>query len=166
MTNTDDKEIDSGLFAVIRVRGRVDVRPDVRHTLTSLRLHRPNHCVLLKKDSTTKGMLHVVKDWTTWGEISKETLLELIEKRATRPGGKRGLREDEVKETTAYESMDDLIESLLTTKVSIKNIKGIKPIFRLHPPRKGYSGIKKAYTQGGAVGYRGNAINKLLRQMM
>ena len=166
MTNTDDKEIDNSLVAVIRVRGRVDVRPDVRHTLTSLRLHRVNHCVLLKNDSTTKGMLHVVKDWTTWGEISKESLLELIKKRATRSGGKRGLLEDEVKENTTYESMDDLIECLFTTKVPIKNIEGIKPIFRLHPPRKGYSGIKKAFTQGGALGYRGNAINKLIRQMI
>ncbi|MCK5561102.1 MAG: 50S ribosomal protein L30, partial [Thermoplasmata archaeon] len=41
-----------------------------------------------------------------------------------------------------------------------------KPIIRLHPPRKGYEGIKRAYTVGGALGYRGKKINELLARMI
>jgi len=65
------------LYAVIRIRGRVDVPPDVEYTLKLLRLHRKNHCVIYP--STLPGierMLHKVKDWVTWGEIDRETLIE------------------------------------------------------------------------------------------
>ena len=166
MAKTDERKTNSSLLAVIRVRGRVDVRPEVRHTLALLRLHKSNQCVLVKNDSSTKGMLQVIKDWTTWGEINKETLRELLRKRTYLVGGKRGLSEEYIKENTDYKDIDELIDSLLTTKISLKEISGIKPIFRLNPPRKGYSGVKKSYTRGGALGYRGSAINNLLNQMI
>ena len=40
--------------------------------------------------------------------------------------------------------------------------------FRLNPPRKGYGrkGIKNAFSQGGALGYRGEKINDLLKRML
>ena len=166
MAKTDERNTNSSLLAVIRVRGRVDVRPEVRHTLALLRLHKSNHCVLVKNDLSTKGMLHVIKDWSTWGEINKETLRELLRKRAYLAGGKKGLSEENIKDDTDYTHIDELIESLLTNKVALKDLSGIKPIFRLNPPRKGYSGVKKPFTKGGALGYRGSAINTLLNQMI
>jgi len=33
------------LYAIIRIRGRVDVHPDVEYTLSLLRLHRKFHLV-------------------------------------------------------------------------------------------------------------------------
>ena len=45
---------------------------------------------------------------------------------------------------------------------------GVKPVFRLTPPKKGHErkGIKKDYTVGGALGYRASDINKLLLKMI
>ncbi|HNR25150.1 MAG TPA: 50S ribosomal protein L30, partial [Methanobacteriaceae archaeon] len=43
---------------------------------------------------------------------------------------------------------------------------GLKPVFRLHPPRKGYKDIKKAFNEGGTLGYRGEDINHLLKRMV
>jgi large subunit ribosomal protein L30 len=37
---------------------------------------------------------------------------------------------------------------------------------RLHPPIKGYEGIKRSYKIGGALGYRGKDINELLKKMI
>lgn len=166
MPRISKRESSSNLLAVIRVRGRVDVRPGVQHTLSLLRLHKSNHCVLVKNVTPIQGMLQVAKDWITWGEINRETLEELLKKRAYLSEGKKGLSEEYVKENTSHENMDDLIEALLATKVTTKEIKGLKPVFRLNPPRKGYSGVKKSYTKGGALGYRGKAINELLQQMI
>jgi large subunit ribosomal protein L30 len=46
-------------------------------------------------------------------------------------------------------------------------VEGINPVFRLAPPRKGgYEGIKRAYSVGGALGYRSKDINKLLERMI
>jgi hypothetical protein len=35
----------------------------------------------------------------------------------------------------------------------------------MHPPRGGFRSIKKAYTQKGDLGYRGDAIEALLERM-
>ena len=45
---------------------------------------------------------------------------------------------------------------------------GIKPFFRLAPPRQGFGkiGIKKGFAEKGALGYRGKEINALLKKMM
>ncbi len=165
MTKSDEREASNDLLAVVRVRGRVDVRPEVRHTLALLRLNRSNHCVLVRNSDTIKGMLHVGKDRITWGEINKETLIALLKKRACFIGGKRGLSSEELK-GTEFNDVDNLVGSLLDAKYNLKELNNLKPVFRLHPPRKGYSGIKQPFTKGGALGYRGSAINKLLLQMV
>lgn len=69
---------DTGLFAAIRIRGDVNVKPDLRKTLLLLKLKRRNTCVLVPKES--KGMLMVVNDYVAWGEINKENLAKLSKK--------------------------------------------------------------------------------------
>ena len=45
---------------------------------------------------------------------------------------------------------------------------GEKKFYRLQPPRKGFGrkGVKVPFTIGGGVGYRGEAINDLLKRMI
>ena len=50
-------------------------------------------------------------------------------------------------------------------KARLRDVPGLKPVLRLHPPRRGWEGIKRSFTEGGALGYRGDAINALLRRM-
>ena len=45
-------------------------------------------------------------------------------------------------------------------------MKDVKPLFRLTPPRKGYEGVKRSFQNGGALGYRGAKINDLIQRMM
>ena len=40
----------------------------------------------------------------------------------------------------------------------------MKPVFRLHPPRKGYKGIRHSVNEGGSLGYRGEDINNLAKE--
>ncbi len=140
------------LLAVVRVRGRVGVRGETEETLRRLRLTRVNHCVVVEESETIKGMLQKAKDYITWGEIKKEVLEELIEKKGELIGGKKP--EDPKK------LADEIWKGEKKPNI-------LKP-FRLHPPSGGYErgGIKAPYTLGGALGYRGEAINDLLRRMM
>ncbi|KSW12761.1 50S ribosomal protein L30 [Pyrodictium occultum] len=163
------------LYAVIRIRGRVDVHPDVEHTLALLRLHRKFHLVLYP--STLPGiwgMLHKVKDWATWGEIDRETLIELLRRRGRVPGNKP-LTDDYVREKLGLKGgIEELADKLLRAEIVLhrlydkrRKIWLIKPVFRLHPPRGGFRGsIKKPYGAGGELGYRGPAINELIRRML
>jgi len=49
-----------------------------------------------------------------------------------------------------------------------KDNKKLKKYFRLHPPIKGFErkGIKKPFNLGGALGYRGEKINDLIKRML
>lgn len=151
-------------YAVVRVRGSVGVRRDIADTLKMLRLHRVNHCVVVPEE-TFKGMIQKAKDYVTYGEINKETLIKLILKRG-RLSGNRRVDEEKIKELMDL-SVEELSEKILNGEIKLKDTP-LKPVFRLHPPRKGYdkAGIKKPFSVGGALGYRGEKINDLLEKMM
>jgi large subunit ribosomal protein L30 len=151
-------------LAAVRVRGGVRVRGDIKDTLGMLRLHRPNHCVVLPVRDTTVGMLRKAKDYITWGEVESEVLTELLAARGRRVGG-APLTEAHVK-ALGYGSMAALADAVLQGKADLQRLDDVKPVFRLHPPRKGYGGAKRSFREGGALGDRGPAINELLRRMM
>ena len=65
------------LVAIIRLRGTINARPEIDDTLTLLKLYRRNYCVVYPKTSSILGMIHVVKDYVTWGEISSELSQQL-----------------------------------------------------------------------------------------
>ncbi len=151
---------------VIRVRGRLDRSISVKKTLKLLRLNRTNHCVIIDSRATYQGMLHKAKDLLTWGEPDFQTMKDLLIKRGKLKGGER-LTEDYIRKNTNFSSIDDFVKQFLIFKADLSDIEGLKPVFRLHPPRKGHSrnGVKYSFTIGGAVGYRGNEINGLVTKM-
>ena len=153
-------------LVVIRVRGTVDRNVSIKKTLQLLRLNRTNHCVIVDDRDTYKGMLQKAKDLITWGELDSQTMKKLLIKRGRLEGGKR-ITEDYIKNNTEFSSIDDFVDKFLRFKADLSDIKGIKPIFRLHPPRKGHQrrGVKHAFTMGGVLGYRGNDINNLISKM-
>ncbi|RLG77983.1 MAG: 50S ribosomal protein L30 [Thermoprotei archaeon] len=155
------------LYAIIRIRGTVDVHPKVESTLRMLRLIRKFHAVLYPKNPTIDGMLEVVKDWVTWGEIERDVLKELILKRGRLVGNKK-ITEEAIKKIFKVDNIDELVDALLEGKILWhKYDEYVKPVFRLHPPRGGFKGsIKKPYKTGGELGYRGKEVNELLRRMI
>ena len=153
------------VFAAVRVRGIVNVKPDIKRTLQLFRLTRVNHCVLLEENASTKGMLQIAKDYITWGEIDKAILSELIGSRGKLEGDKE-LTEDYIKSATSYNNLEKLSQAIIDNKFKYKDIPNVKPIFRLSPPKNGYEGIKKSFVNKGALGYRRKEINKLLERMI
>ncbi len=150
-------------YAVVLVRGLVNVRQEIRDTIRRLRLTRVNHAVVVPETPEIKGMLNYAQGYVTWGEIDKETLEHLLLKWG-RFEGDVPVTKKEIEARTGM-SWDEFLDAVLSNKIKLSDI-GIKP-FRLHPPRKGYErgGVKRSYKAGGALGYRGEAINELLRRM-
>jgi len=152
-------------LAVVRIRGIVNVRKEVEDTLRMLNLQRNCHATLIDDRPSFLGMLRKAQNIVTWGEVSKETISLLLKKRG-RTIGDTPLT-DEYAKKIGYKSLDDLADAIYNLKVMLKDLPGVKPIFRLHPPRKGFKGsIKKSYRAGGEAGYRGEAINDLIRRMV
>ena len=152
------------LYAVVRIRGLIGVRKDIQETLKHLRLVKKFHCVLVPNDETHIGMLKKAKDYITWGEIDLETLEELLRKRGRLIGDKPIT--DEYAQKIGFKDVKDLSKALLDGKVKYKDLPDVKPVFRLAPPRGGFKSTKRPYKAGGDLGYRGIAINDLLRRMM
>lgn len=151
------------MIAAIRVRGRTGVKGEVEDTMKMLRLNRINHAVILQDNPSYRGMLQKAKDYITWGEIKKDTLVKIISKRGRLPGGGK-VTEEYLKQNTKYKSLEELTKSVFEGAKLEES--GIKPVFRLHPPRKGYENIKKAYNEHGSLGYRGEDIENLLEKML
>ncbi len=151
-------------YAVILVRGTVNSRQEIRDALQRLRLTRVNHCVVVPETETFKGLLRTVQGYVTWGEIDRDTLEALLLKWG-RFEGDVPVTKPEVESRTGMK-WDEFLEAVIRGDISLSKI-GVKP-FRLHPPRKGYDrgGVKKQFKEGGALGYRGSAINDLLRRMI
>jgi len=152
-------------LAVVRVRGAINVKNDIRDTLTMLGLGRVNHCVLINESPVSMGMLLKVKDYVTWGPIDVETASALVKERGRLKGGVP-LDDRSLKALGEYRSFEDLGKALAEGDVTWSKMDGTVRVFRLHPPRKGYEGIKRSYNMGGALGDRGEGINTLLQRMM
>ena len=152
-------------YTVIRLRGTQNLNPKTRDTLKFLRLNRINHAVVLPETETTKGMLQVAKDYVTWGEVDAATLASVIRARG-RVEGNQPLTDAMVAQGSPYKSIDDMAKAIAEGKYHYRDLPGVKPLFRLHPARHGLEGIKRSVQNGGALGYRGKAINELLGRML
>ncbi len=151
------------MIAAIRVRGRTGVKREIEDTMKMLRLTRINHAVILDENPNYQGMLRKAKDYITWGEIREDTLIKVISKRGKILGGDP-VTEEYLKENTNYSSIEELSKAIIEGTKLEESV--IKPVFRLHPPRKGYENIKRAYNEGGSLGYRGENIGELINKMI
>jgi large subunit ribosomal protein L30 len=152
------------MYAVVRVRGPVNVRYTIEDTMEMLRLHKVNHCVFLPENPHFKGMVQKVKDYVAFGKVDAKTLAEILETRGRLEGNTR-LTEAYVRENTNYDSIESLAAAVVEGKASLKDVPKLKPVFRLHPPRKGHAGMKRTVQQGGVLGNHEEEINVLLHKM-
>jgi len=151
------------MIAVIRVRGRTGINKDINDTMSMLNLTRLNHLIFLNPNPSYNGMLVKAKDYITWGEINDETISMIISKRGKLVGDEK-VTEEYIKENTDYSSIDEFSKAILAGETNLVDA-GIKPVFRLHPPRKGYEATKLSFKEGGSLGNRGD-INELVSKMI
>jgi len=153
-------------YLVIRVRSDRGVTKRIRDTMAMLNLTRVNHAVLVPKTASYDGMLQKVKDYVTWGEVDADTISTLITERG-RMSGNRPITDSEIKSSSDHSNIKSLSKAIATGDATTKDVEGMKPVFRLHPPRgaKGWGGIKRAYSVGGALGFRGDGISDLAARM-
>ncbi len=159
-----EKTEEPKVLAVVKVRGTISAQREARETLELLRLTKTNHGILVANTLSMKGMLKRVQSYVTWGEVSKETLCELLTKRGRLAGDKK--LTDEYAQKVGAKSVKDLASQIAACKLDYAKLPDIQPIFKLHPPKKGFKGTtKKNFRAGGEAGYRGEAINDLLKRM-
>ncbi len=152
-------------LVAVKVRGTVSAQREARETLDLLHLAHTNHAVLIDSRPSYKGMLQRVNSYVTWGEPSKETVAMMLKKRARLAGDKK--LTEEYLQKVGFKSIDELADAIVKCKVDFNKLPDVQPRLRLHPPAKGFKGkTKKGFKSGGEAGYRGEAINELVKRMV
>jgi large subunit ribosomal protein L30 len=148
----------------IRIRGGVNASVKVEDTLRMLRMDRNNFSTLLDDRPEYSGMLQRAKDYVTWGEPTVETVRLVLEKRGRIDGDHPF--DSEALEALGYSSFEELAFAIFNGEAELQKLEGVKPFFRLHPPRKGFKrSVKRPYGSKGELGYRGEYINELAKRM-
>ena len=142
------------MIAIIRVRGEVKTKGNIEDTMLMLNLKTVNNCVVIPENETYIGMLHKIKDHVTYGTITKETFKKMLAK-----WGRSGQKRLQLKD------VDKIVDEIFAGKKKLRDY-DINPTFRLHPPKRGYEGIKRQYQENGTLGNRGDKINDLLERMI
>ena len=150
-------------WMIVRVRGSLHARHDVVETLRFLHLTRPNHATVVAELPSMRGMLTKVQGYVTWGEAEPDTVSLLLRERGETVDGAR-LTPESVPDLAPGKDLPALTRSV--AEKGLTDVRGLKPLFRLHAPKGGWRSTKKPYTLGGALGYRGRSINELVRRMM
>jgi large subunit ribosomal protein L30 len=150
-------------WMVIRVRGTIHARRDIVETLDYLHLGRPNHATIVPEAESFKGMITKVQGYVTWGEAEPETLGLLLRERGETSNGTR-LTDASVLDATRSKDLGELTRAVLSQ--GLPRAEGLRPLFRLRAPKGGWRSTKKPFALGGALGYRGRAINDLARRML
>jgi large subunit ribosomal protein L30 len=138
------------MILIIRIKGMVEIPKAVQETLFRLGLRRKYSAVLLKPTPESKKLLYKIRNYVAYGDIDKSTLTELIKTRG---------QSIEKKSFDAEKIVQDL------EKKSLKSL-GLKPFFRLHPPRKGIEAKKHFGVGKGVLGDNKKDINKLVKRML
>ena len=120
---------------VVRVRGVSDVFHEINETLEMLHLHRNCHATLIDDRPSYLGMLRKVQNQVAWGEASEETIALLLKKRGRITGNKK--LTDEYAQKLGYKNLDELARAIYRLEVEFTKLPEVKPVFRLHPPKKG-----------------------------
>ena len=156
------------LYFAVRIRGAPGMKGKILDTLSMLRMNKVNHGVLIWGEKSFMGMLNKCKDYIAYGEIDEKTLVRLLRVRGKVEGNKV-LTDEHIKNLTDYKDIKEFAKALLDGKLKYreKDLYKIKPIFRLHPPRKGHRGsIKKHHGEGGTLGNVRDYINVIINKML
>ena len=139
------------MILVIRISGQVEISHAPKETLHRLRLRRKYSAVLLQPTPENLKLLKRIRNHITYGPINQETILELIKKRA-----------QPLKKETKIDA-EEILSKL--DKKTLKEL-GVKPFFRLHPPRGGIDAKKHFGTTKKAVLGENKKIDELVRRML
>ena len=139
------------MIIVIRIAGMVEIPDKIQATLDHMRLRRKYAAVLFEENEENMKLIQKVRSYVAYGTISKENLMKLVTLRGQLIDRKKKINVSEIVPHLGEKSYDDL---------------GIKPFFRLHPPRGGIE-TKKHYGVGkGVLGDHKENINLLLEKML
>ncbi|MGI0091867.1 MAG: 50S ribosomal protein L30 [Nitrososphaerales archaeon] len=166
VTKRAEQEQASGSLLVVNMRGLVNTRTPVLTTLTQLSIARRFNATIVLDNKVYRGMLHLAKEHVAWCKLDNVTAEKLLRSRSEKSTGVK-ISESELKANNkSYSSFANLASDLESGKVKLGSVSGLRPFFRLSPPRGGFKrSTRRQYRQGGILG-QNEELSKLLEKML
>jgi len=136
------------MIIAIRISGLVEIPSYAQETMFRMCLRRKYSAILLSETPQSLKLLQNIRNFIAFGKINEKALEDLISKRG-QPIDKKRI------------DVKRVIEQLKTKGLESS---GLKPYFRLHPPRGGID--SKTHFPKGILGDNGDKINDLVRRML
>lgn len=147
-----EKEAGKGYLGAILIRSAINADGKIKRILKRLRLNNKLRMVVFKNTPEMLGQMRLVSGYITFGELNEEQLSELLKAR----GEPFTSRLQDSRGRIHYKGYLE------------HNGKKYKCSFRLNPPKGGFErgGIKRHYSEGGALGWRGDKLFELVKRML
>lgn len=138
------------MILAIRISGLVEIPKKVNETLFRMRMRRKYTAVLLKPTEQNLKLLKKMRNLIAYGTISPAGIKLLIEKRG------QSIDKKKIDVAKVVEQLD---------KKNLQDL-GVKPFFRLHPPRGGIDSKVHFPIRKGVLGDNQDKIEELMRRML
>ncbi len=135
----------------------------VTSTLIYLNLTKKYRATLIPENPQSLGMLRKVKELVAWTSADPSIVKELLEKKGRIAGFEPVSDSDLPKE---YDGIEALAAAISENRLSLSQIRNIKPWFALSPPRGGFKRkTKNQYNEGGILGEDKELVD-IVRRML
>jgi len=132
---------------VVNMRGTVNLNADQRKTLEQLHICRRYSATIVPNESAYVGMLRRVKDKVAWCYADAETTRNLLKHRGVVYGS------IDYPWMKSEDELNKIATQLADGRMKLKDVEGLKPWFRLTPPRGGFRrSLRRGYAQRGLLG--------------
>lgn len=138
------------MILAIRISGHVEIPKKIEEALFRLRMRRKYTAVLIKPTEANLKLLKILRNYIAYGNISKEGIKLLLEKRGQSLDGKK-IDSSKIIEQLDKKKLSDL---------------GVKPFFRLHPPRGGIDSKLHFPIKKGVLGDNKEKIENIMGRML
>ena len=125
-----------GLLLVLNLRGKINSTDGVRKALGELKVERRFSATVVTDDGQTLGILRACKDFVAWAPVDPKLLADLLKARGMVSESRR-LDQDALK-ALGFKKYEDFADKILKEGKRLSAYEGIRPFFRLSPPRGGY----------------------------
>ena len=140
-----------GLLVVLNLRGKIDSTDAVRKALGELKVERRFSATVVTDDGPTIGILRACKDFVAWAPVDAKLLTSLLKSRGMVSESKR-LDEAALK-SMGFKKYEEFAEKIIKDGQRLSAQKGIRPFFRLSPPKGGYKlSSRRQATEKGILG--------------
>lgn len=152
------------VLLVVNMRGTVNVPTPVKRTLQQLKILRRYSATLVPDSESYLGMLRSASPYLSWSKIDQDFIIKLIESRGRKVGWK-AIEKSDFK-SFGYRGIRTLAKDLAQGKVKLSDMKGLKPFFRLNPPKGGFKhSTRRMFRDHGILGENPD-LPKIVERML